>query len=524
MPSPQDVKARGLGDYGDVQVGLKFHWLNNLLIPDATPGVFYLNGLRRVFASQGWYESLGQNIAWLQHYTLTAPVPERVRVDRVSIRVGNVWKDLTPLYNSVVMLYAPHWTLRPDNRWQAPINLVYPFNVYDSEGNGYYRVDELEDLGEHRYYIDTTTRSIVAPVPGLLMDGLRTSPTVEVFERVYPQPDGTVRSRWAPAVTGNVFSWAFLMYPNGECLKPQSLEGNVWIFPNKLRPQSAVIRYYVLNTYCLFNNVLEVFTEQCDEVRIWYDAADSEQPVEFYPYTINNMIQGNRLLCIVPYGVRSNSLPSSTGVEPYRIEVSDILECPQFVGRGVLCVGCTVVDKHGNGVPSVTVNISTTTSGVNISPSSVVTDIWGRAATLLELTSTSPYINLTFSVQGYPVSLTKQVGPVYSGAAAQAFCHQMVYERVVQPGMSEDLIVLYIVSSEGVPVSDGTLELRALGDASFRLINQSERRNSATIPLSELPSRGSVLLYVGKEPITLSVKVTSYDTGHDMTEMLLEDV
>lgn len=525
MPSAGDLKSRGVGDYNDVRVGLRFYWQANSVSIESTPGVFYLDGRRRVFSLQGWYESLAGNTAWLTHYTLPVAAPGRVRVDSVRIRIGTAWKDLTPLYNSVVMLYAPHWTLRPDGLWQAPVNLVYPFSVYDVEGNGYYRVDELEDIGEHRYYIDAGTRSIVSPSPNLLIDGFRTSPTVEVFERVYPQPDGTIRSRWAPAAgSGNQYNWSFLMYPNGECLRPDSIEGNVWRFSHRLRPQSAVIRYYVMNTYCLFGNILEVFTEPCDEVRIWYDAADSELPVEFWPYNLNYFNQGDKLVCLTPSGIRCTSPPSVTGVQPERIEVSDLLDSPQFPGSGVLCVGCSVLDAHGKGVPSVALSVSTTTSGVTVVTPSVATDIYGRAAVLLDIRGANPYITLTFSAPAYSLSVTKQIGPVYSGYSAQALCHQVVYERVVQSDLSEDIIVAYIVSSDGLPVSQGTLEIGVQGDRSFRLVNTDRHTNHVELDLRELPAPGTVMMYVGKDPITLALKVTSYDSGLDMTELLLEGV
>lgn len=525
MPSPSDIKARGVGDYDDVRVGLRFYWQTNNVSVECSPGVFYSNGRRRVFMLQGWYESLAGNNAWLTHYNLPAPTSDRVRVDRVSIRVGSTWKDLTPLYNSVVMLYAPHWQLRPDGLWQAAVNLVYPFSVYDAEGNGYYRVDELEDIGEHRYYIDAGTRSIVAPVPGLLMDGFRTSPTVEVFERAYPQPDGTIRSRWAPAAgLGNQYNWSFLMYPNGECLRPDAIEGNVWRFSQRLRPQTAVIRYYVLNTYCLFQDVLEVFTEQCDEIRVWYDAADSELPVEFWPYNLNHLNRSNMLVCITPYGLRGTSAPSSTGVYPARIEVSDILQSPQLPGSGPLCVGCRVLDERGNGVASIVVNVSTTTSGVTVLTPSVTTDRYGMAAALLDIRGANAYVNLTFSAPAYGLSVTKQVGPVYSGYSAQALCHQVVYERVVQADMSEDIIVMYIVSSEGLPVSHGTIEISAYADRSFRLVNMDRRTNHISLDLAELPAPGTLVMYVDKEPISLTLKVDSHDFGHDMTELLLEGI
>ena len=341
MPSPQDVKVRGVGDRSDLRVSISYfpHFGNYRL--EVTPGVFYHNNQRLLLMSQGWWEDLGGNTAWLTHYQLSYRVSTPPRVEAVSIRVGSTWKRLTPLYNSVQMLYAPHWQLRPDGLWQAPINLVYPLSVYDAEGNGYYRVEELEDVGPNRYYIDVGQRLIISQKAGLLVDGLRTSPTVEVFERVYPEKDGTVKTRWAPAwFSNNSASWAFLMYPDGEVIIPESVYGNVWRFPVRIRQQSAICRYYVMNTYCVFGNVLEVFTEVCDAVRIWYDAAESDEPLLYHGYQARYIFWGSRLVCVTPSHVSQVSPPSITGNAPRRIEVAEMLHSPSFVdGKGLMTVG-----------------------------------------------------------------------------------------------------------------------------------------------------------------------------------------
>jgi len=97
--------ARGVGDSGDLQTHLR-------ILPEvpgaflvANPGVYYSNNVRRYLHAFGYYEILSGHEAWLKHYRLTYSASSPVRAV-VKIRIGDTWKELTPLYNMVVMQYC----------------------------------------------------------------------------------------------------------------------------------------------------------------------------------------------------------------------------------------------------------------------------------------------------------------------------------------------------------------------------------------------------------------------------------
>lgn len=530
MSSPSGVKTRGVGDSRDLQPSILFYPAYSYYSLEVQPGVFYLNNERQVMFAQGWYESLPGNSTWLRSYTLPRSASEPVRVLRVMARVDNEWKSLTPVYNAVAFMHASHWTQRADGLWQAPIQLVYPTHLYSATGEGYYRVDRLEDIGEHRYVVDEGAQMVIAPVPGLLMDGLRTSPTVEVQERVLPNGDGVVVTRWPAAVHPNTGQplCAYLMYSDGSCYIPETVEGNVWRFPSRVPPHTGVARYFVMNSYCLFGDVLEVFTEPCGEVRVWYDVALSDTPLEFFPYQIRRNLQGGKLMCVVPYNVSHSSPPLVTGNTPVSIELYDLVEHPKGIDRMVMNVGCRVLDRHGNGVASVSVQLSSPTPGVTITAPNGTTDIHGFYSTPVVLSAPTESFQIDVHCTGYSVSSSRWYSPTSVQSGVSGLVHSVVWERFAQRDGETDMLVICFAQADGLPTTLGSIAVTCLDGASVRVAGQSEAVSELEMTMDDLPAEGMLILYVPRQPVTLLLQIRSVPAQKGasaaFSEILLEDV
>jgi len=500
--------ARGVGDSGDLQTHLR-------ILPEvpgaflvANPGVYYSNNARWYLYASGYWELLGGNSAWLNHYRLTYSASSPVRAV-VKIRIGPTWKELTPLYNMVVMQYCGYWQRRTDGLWETPIDLVYPLRIYDLNGNGYYPVEELSEVGGHAYYVDMVNRRVVASVPGLMMDGLRTSPTVQVYERVYP--DGNkIRTRWKAHT-----NWAFGLLPDNTPVLPTSIDGNIWTFPQSLGG-SIVVSYYVLNTFCLFDNVLEIMTEECDEVLVVYDIAERGSTYHVYslerPY---HDLRGMQLACVTPEHYNRVSSALTIGRTPAKLELYKMTELAVgFVG-GVTVLGVRAVDESGQPIPGVNVTFSSPHGSFTYYY--YVTDQFGDISVMFARTGKLSAVSVTASADDFPgVSVSDEVGGV---GAVSGLGYQWIAER--HSGDSDDMLVVLVVDEYGAPVTGLSAEVESLSGHLFKVPGKDQATDRASIPFDDAPMDSGFALLVPKEPMTLK---WTFRSGNRRAVCLLEDV
>jgi len=505
------TRTTGVGDRSDLQTGLHFYYLWGTYGLEITPGVFFREGVRCVLPSQGWSQSWSGSTDWntcLRSYRLDRPVSSPIRVERVQILVGSQWKDLLPVYSAVVLRYTPHWIQRWDGLWEAPIQLVLPYRVYDSEGNGYYRVDDTSEISDYGYFIDPSRQVLISKKPGLLWDGFRTSPTVEIYERVRPERDGTIQSRWKPAKDslGNP-AWCYFITDDGQAYRPDRVEDYTWYFPVRLPPHSGVLRYYVLNSYCLFGDVLEVFTEPCQQLRVYYDAAETDDPLEFPRYPIKRRLWGERVTCVVPSGTHYLSAPSATGVLPNSIEPLVFHESVSVVPGSQLWIGCRVLDANGRGVPNVEVVTSVSTSGCTVLTPTTNTDASGFASVKIQVNSVDGMIDVEFHSPSYTLSATASLGPVRTVSVPMG--HQIVYERRSLLDKEYDELVLFIVDGSNIPITEGQVTVSVLGSGGMRLEEQEAWSSKVTVKEDGFADMGTLILQITKAPMDILVEVTS---------------
>jgi hypothetical protein len=502
--------ARGVGDSGDLQTHLRIlpEVPGALLV--ANPGVYYSNDVRRYLHAFGYYEILGGNTAWLKHYRLTYSASSPVRAV-VRIRTGSDWKELTPLYNMVVMQYCGYWQRRTDGLWETPIDLVYPLHIYDLDGNGYYPVEEPSEVRGHAYYVDMVNRRVVASVPGLMMDGLRTAPTVQVYERVYP--DGNkIRTRWKAHT-----NWAFGLLPDNTPVLPTSINGNIWTFPQSLG-SSVVVSYYVLNTFCLFDNVLEIMTEPCDAVLVVYDIAERGSTYQVYSFERTyHDLRGMQLACVTPGDFNRVSWGSIMGRTPAKLEVYKMTELAVGIVGGVTVLGVRAVDESGQPIPGVRVTFSSSFGSFTYSETPALTDNFGEVSAMFARTGGLAGIPITVTANDFPgVSADVVVGGV---GFMTGLGYQWIAER--HSGDSDDLLVVLVVDEHGAPVAGLSAEVECLSGHLFKLPGKDQATDRASIPSNEAPMESAFALLVPKERMTLK---WTFRSGDRSVVCLLEDV
>ncbi|GIV21980.1 MAG: hypothetical protein KatS3mg023_3731 [Armatimonadota bacterium] len=508
---PSGIIARGVGDTGDLEVRYGIEPATDTIYAFLKPGVFYSDNVRRFLYADAVYENLGANNAWMNRFILSRPAATPV-LARARIRIGSVWKDLTPLYNAVVMNHVSYWQQRVDGLWETPVDLVYPLKVYDVYGNGYYQVDEFDDIGEHSYFFDRTRRYLIAMKPGLLMDGLRTSPTVEVYERVYP--DGNkLRTRWNAAVVPSnpQISWAYAMYGD-KVIAPDSIEGNVWTFAKPLDPVVWVVRYFVMNTFCLFGNVLEVFTEICDDIYVEYDAADTTGFVEFNSFA-GSFLRGTQLLCASAEGASRTSPPALTNRVPTKLEMS-VLEDTPFGPPGVMfTIGVTALDSAGRPVPRVPVTFSSTRSDVTFAPVSGETDMFGEISTNVYVTGSTGPCPITAQSSTYGLSVTRDVGLIGAGSSRNyvAVPLQVYWERISRPERDLDELILLFFHPNGAPVNPTSVTVQSVSGHMFRVPDAAGDLAKYTFSQSNMHGDGVLLIFIPKEPLSLDLVIRNED-------------
>ena len=502
--------ARGVGDSGDLQTHLRIlpEVPGALLV--ANPGVYYSNDVRRYLHAFGYYEILGGNTAWLKHYRLTYSASSPVRAV-VRIRTGSGWKELTPLYNMVVMQYCGYWQRRTDGLWETPIDLVYPLHIYDLDGNGYYPVEEPSEVRGHAYYVDMVNRRVVASVPGLMMDGLRTAPTVQVYERVYP--DGNkIRTKWKAHT-----NWAFGLLPDNTPVLPTSINGNIWTFPQSLG-SSVVVSYYVLNTFCLFDNVLEIMTEPCDEVRVEYDIAERGSTYQVYSFERTyHDLRGMQLACVTPGNFNRVTWGSIIGRAPAKLEVYKMTELAVGIVGGVTVLGVRAVDESGQPIPGVRVTFSSSFGNFTYYETPAVTDQFGDVSAMFSRTGSLASIPITVTANDFPgVSADVTVGGV---GAVSGQGYQWIAER--HSGDSDDLLVVLVVDEHGAPVTGLSAEVECLSGHLFKVPGKDQATDRASISSYDAPMESGFALLVPKEPMTLK---WTFRSGGRSVFCLLEDV
>ena len=190
-----------------------------------------------------------------------------------------------------------------------------------------------------------------------------------------------------------------------------------------------------------------------------------------------------------------------------------------------------MVDQFDNGVPAVNVSVSCSHPGVTVRNPSGYTDVHGRYGAELLLQGVYGGFDVVFSCPDYGLTATgtywnNVFWPITTPNPRQVGTHHVVWDRIVQPGEVEDMLVFYVLCSDGTPMTDGRVNIKSKDDKRFRPLGNDLSFVEFTLNASAFTGDGLFILYVPKSHITLVLDISSTSVGGiaDRTLLLLEEV
>jgi hypothetical protein len=279
-----------------------------------------------------------------------------------------------------------------------------------------------------------------------------------------------------------------------------------------------VVSYYVLNTFCLFDNVLEIMTEPCDEVLVVYDIAERGSTYQVYSFERTyHDLRGMQLACVTPGDFNRVSQALTIGRTPAKLEVYKMTELAVGLVGGVTVLGVRAVDESGQPIPGVRVTFSSSFGSFTYYETPAVTDQFGDVSAMFSRTGSLAGIPITVTANDFPgLSADVVVGGV---GAVSGQGYQWISER--HSGDSDDLLVVLVVDEHGAPVAGLSAEVECLSGHLFKLPGRDQATDRASIPSNEAPMESAFALLVPKERMTLK---WTFRSANRSAVCLLEDV
>ncbi len=497
---------RGVGDSADLVPVVRINSRRGTFWPGVSRGVFFSDGERQLLMPM-FADTMTPVAPGYNRFTLSTPASSPILAwCRRAISNNQLAEHFVPVYCANAFRYSPSLQVASDGLYEAVLDDILPLRVYGLDGQSMVMVSSRDGVGGYRYHYDRSSRLLVAATP-VLIDGIRSQPTLRMQEKVVLEHHAKDGYTLAYSSLSADPPSCVAIVADGRAVTPVQVDGRQWRFEPALPGATAVLIYYVPNSFCLYRDFLEVYRAggSCI-VKVMYAHTDARY-LFGDEYSLVWHLKDDRLMYVSSADAGWSTALAALGryVDGVKLLTEQVSDC----GATCRVVTAAVLDQYGSPAHGVTVSVSPTTRFEP--PHNQTSNLWGESYFMASPPgpSGSATVQATVSGPSGPITATATLMGDYLDAPTQDVQPIIRAYRMVT-GQEQDELVVVVTRHDGSPLLaeealPGTVRLTAVG-ASALFDGYGRPRSEVEFEVSD---QGTYEYRVrcSKERVTLFVEV-----------------